>query len=122
MMIHIFVENLASSSFLNVLVPLTALDYLTGVIAALITKDLSSKVGTKGLMKKIMLYLGVFSMAIVQQALPEVPWLLKSIVMFFIITEMISILENLERTGVRLPEKIFNVLRLKQQEHEKDTD
>ena len=120
MMIHIFVENLASSSFLNVLVPLTALDYLTGVIAAFITKDLSSKVGTKGLMKKIMLYLGVFSMAIVQQALPEVPWLLKSIVMFFIITEMISILENLERTGVRFPEKIFNVLRLKQQEHEKD--
>ena len=121
-MIQLYIDSLTSTNFLNVLVPLTALDYLTGVIAAFIHKDLSSKVGTKGLFKKIMLYLGVFAIAIVQQALPEVPWLLKSIVMFFIITEMISILENLERTGVKFPEKIFNVLRLKQQEHDKDTD
>lgn len=122
MMVQLYIDSLASTNFLNVLVPLTVLDYLTGVIAAFIHKDLSSKVGTKGLFKKIMLYLGVFAIAIVQQALPEVPWLLKSIVMFFIITEMISILENLERTGVKFPEKIFNVLRLKQQEHDKDTD
>ena len=122
MMIKLYIDTLASTNFLNVLVPLTALDYITGVIAAFVQKDLSSKVGTKGIFKKIMLYLGVFSIAIVQQALPEVPWLLKSIVMFFIITEMISILENLDRTGVKFPEKVVNVLRLKQQEHDKDTD
>ena len=120
-MISIYLQELAASQIVTVLVPLTALDYLTGFCAASVTKELSSKIGSKGLFKKIMLYLGIMAIAVIQQALPDLPWLLQTFIMFFILNEGLSILENLDRAGVKLPSVVVNALITKKDQLDEPT-
>ena len=115
-MIKIYLEVIASSQVIQVLVPLMVLDYLSGVSAAAINHQLSSKIGYKGFLKKIIMILGITAVAIVQGSLPDVPYLLTSFVLFFILNEVISIIENLDRAGVKLPSMLVKLLISKRDE------
>lgn len=120
--IKIYLEVIASSQVIQILVPLMVLDYLTGVIAAVHNHTLSSKIGYKGFLKKITMVLGIAAVAIVQGSLPDVPYLLTSFVLFFILNELISIVENMDRAGVRLPTVLTKVLITKRDEFIEDSD
>lgn len=109
-MIKLYIDMIAHSQVIQILVPLMVLDYTTGVIAAIHNHTLSSKIGYKGFLKKIVMILGIGAIAIVQGSLPDVPYLLTSFVLFFILNETISILENMDRAGVRLPSMLTKVL------------
>ena len=109
-MIKIYLELLASSTVLRVLVPLMAIDYLTGFLAAAVNHQLSSKIGYNGFLKKIIMILGITAVAIVQGSLPDVPHLLTSFVLFFILNETLSIIENLDRAGIKLPTFLVKLL------------
>jgi toxin secretion/phage lysis holin len=119
-MIKIYLEVIASSQVIQVLVPLMVLDYLSGVIAAAVNHQLSSKIGYKGFLKKIIMILGITSVAIVQGSLPDVPYLLTSFVLFFILNEVISIIENLDRAGVKLPGMLVRLLITKRDEFDQE--
>ena len=108
--IKIYLEGIASSNVIVVLVPLMVIDYTTGVIAAAVNHQLSSKIGYKGFLKKITMVLGITAVAIVQGSLPDVPYLLTSFVLFFILNEFLSIIENLDRAGVKLPTMLVRLL------------
>lgn len=109
-MINIYLQQIATSPVIRVLAPLMVLDYITGVIAASVNHQLSSKIGYRGFLKKITMVLGISAVAIVQTAIPDVPYLLTSFVLFFILNESISILENMDRAGIKLPSQLVRLL------------
>lgn len=79
-------------------------DYITGVIVAFMEHKLSSEVGFKGLIKKILMIVAV-SFAYNLQPILTLP--LREIVLtFFIANEGISFIENLGNAGVPLPKQL----------------
>lgn len=90
---------------------LICLDYLTGIIAAYINKTLSSKIGLNGLIKKGCIALGFGACLLVELFLINEGYLNQNIIstvylLMYSCNEFISIFENLDKCGVKLPEKI----------------
>ncbi len=93
------------------LIGLIVLDYISGVIAAIIEKRLSSEVGAKGIAKKIFMLLIVAVANIVDINVIGEGHVLKSVtVLFYIANECISLIENAGRLGVSVPNKLMEVL------------
>ena len=83
-------------------------DYVTGVLAALVNQKLSSEVGLKGIVKKVMMIIVVSFSSSMQSLLP-LP-LREIVLMFFIANEGISLLENCSNVGLPLPKELKNAL------------
>lgn len=86
-------------------------DYMTGVIAAIIEKRLCSKIGFQGVAKKVLMFFMVGIAAILdvyvlggQSPVREV------VIVFYIANEGISIIENSARLGLPVPKKLIDVL------------
>ncbi len=93
------------------LIALIVLDYISGVIAAVVEKKLSSEVGAKGIAKKIFMLLIVAVANIVDINVIGEGHVLKSVtVVFYIANECISLIENAGRLGVPVPKKLLDVL------------
>lgn len=87
------------------------IDYVSGVIAAVVEKKVSSEVGAKGIAKKIFMLLIVAIANVVDINVIGEGHVLKSVtVLFYIANECISILENAGRLGVKVPGKLLDVL------------
>lgn len=86
-------------------------DYCTGIFRAIIDHKLSSSIGFQGLLKKISILLMVGIANIIDVNVIQSGSVIKSAVTcFYISNEGISILENISKLGVPIPEKIKNVL------------
>jgi toxin secretion/phage lysis holin len=93
------------------LVVLIILDYISGVIAAIAEKNLSSEVGAKGIAKKVFMLLIVAVANIVDVNVIGEGNVLRSVVaVFYIANECISLIENAGRLGVPVPKKLLDVL------------
>ncbi len=93
------------------LIGLIALDYISGVLAAIVEKKLSSEVGAKGIAKKMFMLLIVAVANIVDINVIGEGHVLKSVtVVFYIANECISLIENAGRLGVPVPKKLIDVL------------
>lgn len=84
---------------LQVLVMFVAMDYITGLIAAWYEKRLDSRIGFKGIAKKIMLFVPVavgywLDVLLGQEILRSLA------IWFYLANEGLSMLENLGRCGV----------------------
>ena len=79
------------------------LDYLTGVMRAFYTGKLSSKVGAKGIIKKIGYIILVVVVEILDILLKDNGYLRNIVIYMFIANEGISILENWSAMGIKLP-------------------
>lgn len=95
---------------LKVLVIMTVLDYLTGVLAALYLKQLSSNISYKGIIKKIGIYVIVTAAYLLDQAMNTDIILRSMAIGFYTATEGISLLENWGRMDLPLPDIIKNTL------------
>lgn len=85
------------------------LDYLTGVIKAVCSKKLSSKIGFKGICGKLVIF-AVVAVAVILQGLIDNSLPLRHMtVCFYIANEGISLLENMAEFTV-MPEKLKSVL------------
>lgn len=93
----------------NTLLLFMLMDYLTGIMKAIINKKVSSEVSFKGIFKKILI---LFMIALSH----EIDILLEStgirymVVTFYIINEGISIIENASIIGLPIPKKIKETL------------
>jgi len=97
-------------SDLQAIVAMIVLDYTTGIIAATINAELSSKIGFKGILKKV-LYLIVIAVAVVLDNLIGAGgWIRSATIYFFVANEGISILENAGKSGLRYPKFLFEKL------------
>ena len=93
------------------LIGLIVMDYISGIIAAVVEKKLSSEVGAKGIAKKIFMLLIVAVANIVDINVIGEGHVLKSVtVIFYIANECISLIENAGRLGVPVPKKLLDVL------------
>lgn len=97
--------------FLYALVAFVAVDYLTGIMTALIEKKLSSEVGFRGIFKKVLIFMLVGIGHIIDVLIIGDGSVLRTAVIFFYISnEGISIIENAGRIGLPIPQKLKNVL------------
>lgn len=96
--------------FLIALIVFVIADYITGLCSAFIRKKVSSKVGFKGIIKKICIFIVVAIANIIDVNLLEIPMLRTAVIFFYISNEGISIVENLTILGVPVPKKLKDVL------------
>ena len=93
------------------LVVLIVMDYISGVIAAVVEKRLSSEIGAKGIAKKVFMLLIVAVANIVDINVIGEGHVLRAVtVVFYIANECISLIENAGRLGVPVPKKLLDVL------------
>lgn len=98
--------DIALQSLLIVIV----IDYLTGIASAIYNKELSSKIGFKGIIKKFS-YLLVVALSVVIDNLLGQSGLIRSLVIyFFVANDGLSIIENMAEMNVKLPQKLIDAL------------
>ncbi len=87
-------------------------DYITGLAAAYKNKELSSRIGFLGIMKKVTILLIVALCHITDMELFGESAFMKSAVCgFYIANESLSILENTAAMGVKYPQKLLKTLK-----------
>lgn len=79
---------------LAALITLVVLDYITGLAKAVCQKELSSKIGFQGIIKKIVLFILVAAANALQLLLSGSLPLREIVLVFFIANEGLSLLEN----------------------------
>lgn len=98
-----------------------ALDYITGVVIAIINKKLSSAVGFKGLAKKLLILVFVAVGHILDTyVLGGTPVVMSAVVLFYIANEGISIVENAATLGLPVPQKLKDILEQIREGKDKD--
>ena len=94
-----------------VLVAMVSIDYITGVINAGLQHGLSSQVGFKGLLKKIVIFMIVAVGTLIDRIIPATNAAVRTAVcMYYIANEGLSILENAAEMGLPLPSALKKVL------------
>ena len=96
---------------LYALIAFVVIDYITGVMCAIINRELSSAVGFKGIFRKVLIFLLVGIANIIDVQVIGTGAVLRTAVIFFYISnEGVSVLENAGHLGLPIPEKIKTVL------------
>ncbi|MCH5324188.1 MAG: phage holin family protein [Eubacterium sp.] len=100
-----------AGGLLYMLVAFMAMDYVTGVIAAAVNREISSKAGFKGLAKKLLILVFTAMGHIIDSfALGGTPTLMSAVMLFYIANEGISITENAAILGLPIPKKLKEML------------
>lgn len=94
---------------IKTIVFLAVVDYITGIIKAVYLKELSSEIGFKGLLKKIVMFIVIAVAIVIQQLIGGTVPLREVVIMFYIANESLSLLEN-AAIFVPIPDKLKNVL------------
>ncbi len=101
-----------TQKLLKALILFVCVDYITGICVAVKEKKLSSKMGTKGLAIKVIIFLLVFLTAVIDRFLiGEGSALCSVTILFYCSNELISICENATRMGIPLPKKLTSFLK-----------
>lgn len=79
------------------------IDYITGILRAIYTKKLSSKIGAKGIIKKVGYIFIVILAALLDKLLNSTGNIRNIVIYMFIANEGISILENWTSMGIKIP-------------------
>lgn len=103
------------------LVAFVIIDYITGLMAAVIEKKLSSEIGFKGIFKKVLIFILVGIGHTIDFYLIEKGSAVRTAVIFFYLSnEGLSIIENASRIGLPVPEQLKIVFRELRKEDKKD--
>ena len=104
--------------FLYALVAFVVLDYITGIMCAVLDKSLSSEIGFRGIFKKVLIFSLVGIGHIIDQSVIGDGSVIRTAVIFFYLSnEGVSVLENAAHIGLPVPEKLKDVL---EQLHHRD--
>lgn len=102
---------------LQCLVVAIALDYISGIMKSYINKTLSSRIGMRGLIKKLGLLIIVMVGTLVDRATGNTGAVRTLVIYYFVANEGLSILENLGQAGIPIPQSVKKALKaLKNQE------
>ena len=110
-----------SDGLIYTLLAFVVLDYVTGIMCAIVDKRLSSQIGFKGLFKKVLIFalIGVGHLLDVQ-VLGAVGVLRTAIIFFYLSNEGVSLIENAAHLGLPIPAKLKAVLEQLHDRAEKD--
>ena len=102
------------------LIVLMTLDYVSGVMCAIIDKKLSSAVGFKGICKKVFILMLVGVAHIIDLHVVGTGSALRgAVICFYMSNEGLSLLENAAHIGLPIPDKLRDIL---SQLHDKERD
>ena len=105
--------------FMYALITLVVIDYVTGLMVAVLERKLSSEVGFRGIFKKVLIFVMVGIGNIVDVHLIKNGSAIRTAVIFFYISnEGISIIENSAKVGLPIPQKLKDVLKQLNKEDE----
>lgn len=98
-------------SLMIVLIACMIIDYLTGVMHAILEKQLSSAVGFKGICKKVLIFtlVGVAHL-LDMHILGGTGALRSAVICFYLSNEGVSLMENAARIGLPIPDALREVL------------
>ena len=97
--------------FLYALLTFVVIDYVTGLMCAVLDKKLSSEVGFRGIFKKVLVFSLVSIGHIVDQSVIGDGSVIRTAVIFFYLSnEGVSILENAAHIGLPVPQKLKDIL------------
>ena len=94
---------------LRTIVFLAVVDYITGLIKGIYLRQLSSEIGFKGLLKKIVMFIVIAVSFVIQELIGGTVPLREVVIMFYIANEALSLLEN-AAIFVPIPDKLKDVL------------
>lgn len=98
------------SVLLQILLAFVIIDYISGLLASGVEGKLSSKVGFRGIAKKLMIFVLAAVGHLVDKAIGDGSMIQNAIIFFYLGNELLSILENAGRTGLPVPEQIKNAV------------
>lgn len=105
------------------LIVFMVMDYISGVLAAIVNKELSSYVGFRGIAKKVAILMLVGVGHIIDVHVLGGQAVCRSAVLgFYIANEGISILENAAELGIPLPKKLVSVLKQLKESADKEDE
>lgn len=109
--------------FLYALIMFVVLDYITGLMCAILGKKLSSEIGFRGIFKKVLIFVmvGVANL-IDSRIIGDGSVLRTAIIFFYCSNEGVSLLENASRVGLPVPEKLKDILVQLHDKGDKDND
>ncbi len=88
------------------------IDYITGVMCAVVDRKLSSAVGFKGIFRKVLIFMLVGIANIIDvQVIKSGSVLRTAVVFFYLSNEGLSLIENSVHLGLPVPEKLKAVLK-----------
>ncbi|MDD2267975.1 MAG: phage holin family protein [Eubacteriales bacterium] len=97
--------------FMYALVTFVVVDYITGLMCAILDRKLSSEVGFRGIFKKVLIFSLVAIGHIVDKSVIGDGSVIRTAVIFFYLSnEGLSILENVVHIGLPVPKKLKDVL------------
>jgi len=97
--------------FLYALIAFVAIDYVTGVMCAIVDKKLSSSVGFKGIFRKVLIFVMVgIGHTLDAQILGGGDTLRTAVIFFYCANEGLSLIENASHLGLPIPAKLKSVL------------
>ena len=100
------------------LILFVVIDYITGVMCAVVDKKLSSTVGFKGIFRKVLIFMLVGIANIIDvQVIKSGSVLRTAVVFFYLSNEGLSLIENAAYLGLPVPDKLKAVL---EQLHDKE--
>lgn len=95
---------------LQSLIIIVIIDYLTGIASAIYNKDLSSKTGFLGIIKKFSYFLIIALAVVIDNLTGETGVVRTLVIYFFVANDGISIIENMAEMNVKLPQGLIDVL------------
>ena len=103
---------------LYALIIFVVVDYITGVMCAVVDKNLSSSVGCKGICRKVLIFAMVgIAHVLDANVIGDGSVLRTAVIFFYISNEGVSLLENASHLGLPIPEKMKDIL---EQLHDRD--
>ncbi len=100
-----------TDGFLYALIAFVVIDYITGIMCAIVDHKLSSEIGFKGIFKKVLIFTMVGIGNIIDvQVLGQAGVLRTAVIFFYISNEGVSLLENAGHLGLPIPAKLKEVL------------
>ena len=96
---------------LYALIAFVVIDYITGVMCAVVVMNVSSEVGFRGIFKKVLIFLLVgIGHLLDAQVIGTGSVVRTAVIFFYISNEGVSLLENAGHLGLPIPSKIKVVL------------
>ena len=97
---------------LYALIAFVTVDFVTGVMFAVVDRKLSSSVGFKGIFRKVLIFVMVgISHILDTQVIGNGSVLRTAVIFFYISNEGVSLLENASHLGLPVPEPVKTVLK-----------
>lgn len=93
------------------------LDYISGVIKGYVTKQLSSQIGFRGIVKKVAILIIVMLAVLVDRVTGDTGAIRTLVIYYFVANEGLSIIENLGQAGVPIPQSIKKALKALKKEN-----